>query len=73
MQKTHPLDGFTTNGLSSTEWSPCHSVGGVASVHGAVPVEARVPYRDVVRVEVGDVAVGVREDRVVGRVGVESP
>ena len=47
-------------------------VGGrIAPVHRLRPVEARVAPGNVVRVEVGDVALGIGEDRVVGRVGVQ--
>ena len=45
--------------------------GRVAAVDRLRPVELRVALRDEVRVEVRDVAVGVREDRVVRRVRVE--
>ena len=44
--------------------------GGVGAVHGLGPVELRIALGNEVGVEVGDVAVGVGIERVVGRVGV---
>ena len=45
--------------------------GRVGAVHGLGPVELRIAFRDEVRVEERDVAIGIGVERVVGRVGVQ--
>ena len=39
--------------------------GRIAAIHRLSPVELRVAFRNKVRVEVGDIAAGIGEDRVV--------
>ena len=43
----------------------------ITAVHGPTPVEPGIPSWNEVRMEVGNVAVGVGVDRIVGRVGME--
>ncbi len=62
---SQPLDGFSRCGVSSTVRSPFHSVAGLLPSTGLVQSKLGIAAGDEVAVEVGDVAVGVGEDRVV--------